>query len=129
MSKGAVAVLIVLVVLVVGGVFGMKFSQRATWDKEAKADALSLIQGLPRTHEAVKEAYEPHAEYLREAVGRHHAEAFRRTYHSGGPFGAADFDSSEYEQVLWRLIAEDARANGRPEVGPDVLRFVGYLGR
>lgn len=108
MSKGSIITLVVLVVMVIAGLFGVKIYHRTENEKEARTEAWKLVQD--------SKALKPHLDYLKKVMESHHTRAFSAAYSSGGLFAPSEFDGQIYVERIWELTAMTLRNEGKADI-------------
>ncbi len=108
MSKSAIALLVLLVAGVLGGVLWHKSQERARCAAGAKEAAVALLRHTP--------AFKNDEVYVRRLIDESHKAAFDASFAGGGLFAPSSYDEQAYLEALWREITRRATDDNRPEV-------------
>lgn len=117
MSKGSIITLAVLVVLVLGGVFAWKQTQRSYAEKEAPRMVLDLL--------GPTKAYRDHKDYVDGLIRTNHDRAFREAYRSGGLVAQSVWDEQKYLELTIDFIRERATAEGKADLVEGLISVSG----
>jgi hypothetical protein len=108
MSKGSIALLVVLAALVVGGIFIHKARLKSASEAEAKQDAIALLQR--------NKVIEADWAYVSGLIEKHHPAAAAEAFKPGGLTAQDEFDADQYQSVLWKLVSDSAEADKKIEI-------------
>lgn len=93
------------VILVVGGVLGVKFFNMNQASAEAKTHAAKALESIP--------GYAQERDYYESLLDAHHDAAFKSAYDMGSRRRSASFDHSGYLKELHSLMLDQAQGERR----------------